>query len=85
MGQEAAIVQPRQEFVNPTQPTADYVWKVIITAVVVVLVGSFLAIAVSIFLKIDNSLIQVLLTVFTSLMTFVGGLLIKSPVQPSGN
>lgn len=73
--------KPVQAFENPTQATADFVWRTVIIGIVVVLVGSFLAIALSALLKIDGSFTQVLLTIFTSVITFVGGLLIKSPVQ----
>ena len=84
MSQQPITDHARQDFVNPTQATTDYVWKIIISAIGVVLVGSFLAIAIAVFLKVDTGLIQILLTVFTSMVTFVGGLLIKSPVQQPG-
>ena len=54
MSQPSVTDHMRQDFVNPTQGTADYVWKIIITAIGVILVGSFLAIAIAVFLKADT-------------------------------
>ena len=81
MSNDVVADKPVQTFVNPTQATADFIWRIVITAIAVVLVGSFLAIALSALLKVDSSFTQILLTIFTSVITFVGGLLIKSPVQ----
>ena len=81
MSNDIAVDKPVPAIANPTQATADFIWRMVITGIVVVLVGSFLAIALSAVLKVDSSFTQILLTIFTSVITFVGGLLIKSPVQ----
>ena len=62
----------------PTQPVVDVIWKMIVLAFALVLVGAFVTMALSVGFKgkLEDG---TLLTVFTTAAGFLGGLLIPSP------
>ena len=62
-----------------SQATADYVWRLVVTAVVVILVGLGAAVAIAVFQGIMNVL--PLVGMFTAVLTFLAGLLVPSPLQ----
>lgn len=62
-----------------SQSTADYAWRLVITAVVVVLVGLAAVVSIAVFLGVMNVL--PLVGMFTAVLTFLAGLLVPSPLQ----
>ncbi len=62
-----------------SQSTADYVWRLVVTSVVVVLVGLAAAVSAAVFLGVMNVL--PLVGMFTAVLTFLAGLLVPSPLQ----
>lgn len=69
--------QEQSRLCAPDQLTADKLWYLIVSAMVFILIGTFLALTASIFLKIQNDL---LLTIFTSALTFLAGLVTPTPL-----
>ncbi len=65
----------------PDQIITDKIWLIVIIAFAVVLVGSFLTLAVSTFLSINPVNLQILLTIFTTVTGFLAGLFTTSPFQ----
>jgi hypothetical protein len=61
----------------PTQGITDRIWLIIVAAFSFVLVGTFLAMAVSLY---ADKKVDTLLTVFTTTAAFLTGLLVPSPV-----
>ena len=61
-----------------TQEATDFVWKVIVSGAVIVFVGSAVGIVAAAFVGVN---IAPLITVFTAVVAFLGGLLAPSPVQ----
>ena len=66
---------------NPDKPTNNFIWKIIISGITSVLIGSFLALAIGVFMHIEATTLQLFITVFTASIGFLGGLLVKSPTQ----
>ncbi len=62
-----------------SQSTADYVWRLVITSVVVVLVGLAAVVSAAVLLGVMNVL--PLVGMFTAVLTFLAGLLVPSPLQ----
>ncbi len=62
---------------SPSQRVANNIWMIVVGAFALVLVGAFAAIAGSIYL---GKSVDTLLTVFTTVAAFLGGLLVPSPV-----
>jgi hypothetical protein len=77
--------QDRKEVVQrfgvsgPAQEAADRIWRIIVTAFAIVLVGSFLALA-----PIATGTDDAMLTVFTTAAGFLAGLLSPSPRSETG-
>jgi len=65
---------PRQLF----QDTTDFIWKVIISGLVIILVCSFIAIIAAVLAGANAA---PLITIFAAVIAFIGGLLAPSPVQ----
>jgi len=67
----------------PSRRVANTIWLIVVGAFALVLVGAFAAIAGSVYLGKE---VDTLLTVFTTVAAFLGGLLVPSPVAGgSGN
>jgi hypothetical protein len=66
----------------PDSAVTDRIWLIVILAFAVVLVGSFLTLAVSTFLTSKNEVdLQIILTIFTTVTGFLAGLFTTSPAQ----
>jgi hypothetical protein len=67
---------------GPSDTMRDQLWKIVIWSFAVVLVGSFVTLALSVFLTIPQGATspQIILTVFTSVVGFLAGLFAPSPV-----
>src|SRR5947199_10153179 len=66
----------------PASDVTDKIWLIVIIAFAVVLVGSFLTLAVSTFLVSKNEVdLQIILTIFTTVTGFLAGLFTTSPFQ----
>lgn len=66
---------------NPSDKVRDGLWLIVIWGFAIVMVGSFLTLAISVFtVSNDNTLPQVVLTVFTTVVGFLSGLFAPSPV-----
>lgn len=66
---------------SPSQRVANNIWMIVVGAFAFVLVGAFAAIAGYIYL---GKTVDTLLTVFTTVAAFLGGLLVPSPVASPG-
>lgn len=67
---------------RPDQETADKLWLIIVITCSIVLGGSFLTLAVSLFVPsahLDGR--EALITTFTASISFLAGLFVTSPVQ----
>lgn len=71
---ELSEASPRQLF----QDTTDFIWKVIISGLVIILVCSFIAIIAAVLAGANAA---PLITIFAAVIAFIGGLLAPSPVQ----
>ncbi len=68
----------------PTQITTDRIWYITVSAFAIVLVGSFLTLAVSVFVAgAGATSSDIILTVFSSVVAFLAGLLAPSPIPPA--
>ncbi len=65
----------------PDDNTTRYLWVIVVVAFAIVLVGSFLTLAMSVFLPHTEATLQMMLTVFTSVVGFLGGLFTPSPIS----
>jgi hypothetical protein len=62
--------------------TANLLWTVVVCAFAVVLVGSFIALAASVFVPgAMETRAQMIMTLFTTVVGFLGGLFMPSPVE----
>lgn len=73
-----AIIQQAGRGPVITSGTVNYIWRLVITALVLILVGSAVALIVAILLGRD---VAALLTVFSAITTLLAGILIPSPLQ----
>jgi hypothetical protein len=69
---------------GPSRAVRDRIWTIVISAFAVVLVGSFLTLALPVIRgagqgAVDQTTSQIVLTVFTSVVGFLGGLFAPSP------
>lgn len=62
----------------PGRTVMDAIWLMIVTSFVIVLVGSFLALAALLLIK-DKPDVQTLVTVFTTTVGFLAGLITPTP------
>jgi hypothetical protein len=70
----------------PSDPVRDRIWITVVTAFVFLIVGSFLALTVSLFLPNEvknDARVQIILTVFSTASAFLTGLLAPSPIKNS--
>jgi hypothetical protein len=77
----ASAVLPR-----PGKETADRIWLIVICSFAAVLIGSFATLAVSVFIPVPEGGTsgQTILAVFTSVVGFLAGLFMPSPVTDGG-
>lgn len=80
--QAATIEAVRAGLEQPSVGVRDWLWVISITAFAVVLVGSFITLAISVFVapSAGGTSGQVILTMFTSVVGFLAGLFVPSPV-----
>ena len=85
-GEKKDVIEEVQGFTGASSLTRDYLWKVIIWSFAIVLVGSFVTIALDVILpywvvqEVDKGAsAQLMLTVFTSVVGFLAGLFTPSP------
>lgn len=65
---------------TPRRSTADMLWVVVVVAFSIVLVGSFVTIALSVFVGArDSATVQTVLSLFTAVVGFLAGLFAPSP------
>lgn len=71
----------------PNPETRDKLWKIVVTAFAIVLVGSFIALAVGVFAPIQAKGVkpELILTTFTTVVGFLAGLFTPSPVATPAN
>jgi hypothetical protein len=68
--------------VPPRSKANDTLWLIIVVAFAIVLVGSFVAIALSAFIPpVGATAVQTILTLFTTAGALLAGLLAPSPIQ----
>ena len=73
--------EARSRVGRPSGRVSDRIWLFGICAFAAVLVGSFLTLAISVFVRVqDATSVQVMLTVFTASLGFLAGLFTPSPV-----
>jgi hypothetical protein len=83
---EKNIVTSSFHLEPPEGKVRDIIWLIVICGFVFVLVLSFLAIAFTvIYFPKEESARQIILTIFTSAVGFLAGLMAPSPVSKSGN
>lgn len=69
-----------RRFVDPSKEVIDRIWTIAIVAFAIVLVGSFLTLALSTFREPQNeNAPQLMLTMFTAVLGFLAGLFTPSP------
>lgn len=61
-----------------SQKATDFIWQVVVTGAVIVFVGSAIGVGIAVFVGVN---VAPLITVFTAVIAFLGGLLAPSPVQ----
>ncbi len=67
---------------GPTDKVRDWIWLIAVAAFAIVLVGSFITLAISVFVTVPGGTsAQLILTVFTSVVGFLAGLFAPSPVS----
>jgi hypothetical protein len=69
---------------SPDGKTSDTLWLIIVVSFAIVLVGTFLSLAIGVLIlgKSDaNAELQILLTMFTGVVAFLAGLLTPSPTR----
>ncbi len=69
-----------RELTHPNGGTTNYLWLIVISAFAIVLVGTFLTLAISVFVG-DGTSPELILTLFTSVVGFLAGLFTPSPVS----
>jgi hypothetical protein len=69
----------------PGQKTSDTLWLIVIITLALILLGSFLTLAVSVFVSLPTSDgRQIIVTIFTTITSFLAGLFVTSPLQAMG-
>ena len=71
---------------SPGQEASDTLWLIVVSSFAVVLVGAFLSLAVGVLVlkkSAADAELQILLTVFTSAVAFLAGLLTPGPAHSS--
>jgi hypothetical protein len=66
---------------RPTLFITNWIWLIVVCAFVLVLVGAFVTLALSMFVKTTSAQTQTILTMFTSVAGFLAGLIAPSPVS----
>jgi hypothetical protein len=64
---------------GPSASIRDQLWLIVVIAFGLVLVGSFLTLAVGVFYK-EKTSPELILTMFTSVVGFLAGLFVPSPI-----
>lgn len=71
---------------SPGQKASDTLWLIVVLSFAMVLVGAFLSLAIGVLVfnkSAADAELQILLTVFTSAVAFLAGLLTPGPVHSS--
>jgi hypothetical protein len=83
-GKQAGIDRGANGWRSPDRKTSDTLWLIIVVSFAIVLVGTFLSLAIGVLIlgKSDaNAELQILLTMFTAVVAFLAGLLIPGPTS----
>lgn len=85
----ALMAHPKEESIGalkaagllpaPSPETADKIWKQVVSALIIILLLSFVSLAVFLYFGIADS--DKILTIFTSVLGFLGGFLVPSPIE----
>jgi uncharacterized membrane protein YozB (DUF420 family) len=73
---------------SPGQKASDTLWLIVVFSFAIVLVGAFLCLAIGVLVfnkSAADAELQILLTVFTSAVAFLAGLLTPGPVHSGGS
>ena len=75
---------------NPGQPTNDRLWLIIVVALCAVMVFAVVLLGLGMMTKVEPNATyltkpETLLTVFTTTIGFLGGLLVPSPISKQGS
>ncbi len=66
----------------PTQKVRDKLWMIVVVGFAIVLVGSFLTLAIGVFIATSGTVKpELVLTMFTSVVGFLAGLFVPSPIN----
>ncbi len=70
---------------QPSDPTRDRLWIIVIAGFAVVLIGSFITLAIAVFQTQDTTRVnlvkpELVLSMFTSAVGFLAGLFVPSPI-----
>jgi uncharacterized membrane protein YozB (DUF420 family) len=71
---------------SPGQKASDNLWLIVVSSFAIVLVGAFLSLAIGVLVlkkSAADAELQILLTVFTSAVAFLAGLLTPGPAHSS--
>jgi len=71
---------------SPGQKASDNLWLIVVSSFAIVLVGAFLSLAIGVLIlkkSAADAELQILLTVFTSAVAFLAGLLTPGPAHSS--
>ena len=66
---------------GPGQAVADKLWLMIVASFALVMIGSFMSLAIPVLMQSPKQPEQILLTVFTTVAAFLTGILTPSPVS----
>jgi len=73
---------------SPGQKASDTLWFIVVLSFAIVLVGAFLSLAIGVLVfkkSAADAELQILLTVFTSAVAFLAGLLTPGPAHSGGS
>ncbi len=71
---------------GPSEHTRDVLWKIVVVSFAFILAGAFLTLALGVFFEAKGKVNpELILTMFTSVIGFLAGLFVPSPVGNRGN
>jgi hypothetical protein len=78
----AELTARLETFGPPSRTTRDTLWLIVVVAFAIVMVGSFVTMAISAFYPSTNATgIQIVLTTFSSVVSFLAGLFTPNPME----
>ncbi len=85
-GDRQAIADQAGLIGSPSKTAGDTLWFIIVTSFAIVLVGTFVSLAIGVLVlgkSAANADLQILLTMFTGVVAFLAGLLTPGPTHSS--